>query len=224
MINKNNESKLPSRRELIDAIIYIIVSVLIISAGIAVLAVSAKSLSDAFLRASATYVTDISYAEREEARLMGLWQAEKSQEGRGKLLSAWQAEPGLVPAPPSHHREVRLSDLHLAGRIIHSEAHWEPHTGRQAVAQTILDRYYSNPNMSLEQIMRRPGAFVIANNRYGCAECLRAAREVLKYNKRPFPDYILLHFRSGVFHGRDWWAPHLMRLYGHTFYGWPRAG
>ena len=114
-------------------------------------------------------------------------------------------------------------EVYLLARMIHSEAHWEPWIGKIAVGQTALDRWDGNPNRTLTQILRHPGAFVIANNRHGCDECLRAARAVLEYGELALPDYYLFHFRSQTFHTRDWYQPYITHIYNHAFYGQPRS-
>ncbi|MCL2392930.1 MAG: hypothetical protein FWC66_10070 [Oscillospiraceae bacterium] len=158
-------------------------------------------------------------AERREIRIMDARMEAIEASNYREVLAGWQNPYGSSGFCAPDPRNISQADLRLAGRIVHSEAHWECELGKRAVAQTILDRYYANPNMSHVQIMRHPNAFVIARTQYGCAECLHAAAEVLRYGNRPFPEYILLHFRSGVNHDRDWWAPFLMRVGAHAFYG-----
>jgi len=120
-------------------------------------------------------------------------------------------------------RILNVSDyeVRLLARMIHAEARGEPYIGQIAVGQTAIDRWLGNPHMTLTQILRRPSAFVIARNH--CYTCLQAARDVLA-GARAIPNYQVFHFRSGRPNGctRDWWAPFLMRIYGHWFYGWPR--
>lgn len=128
----------------------------------------------------------------------------------------------IKPGPIVLSAVSPVPGIYWAARAVHSESHWEPHVGRQAVAQTVRDRWEANPHMTLEQIARHPGAFAIARNRYGCADCLRAAREVIEYGHSPIPGYVILHFRN-VPHQRDWFAPYVTTIYNHRFYGWPRS-
>jgi len=119
---------------------------------------------------------------------------------------------------------VTTSELYLLGRMIHRESHWEDYLGRLATAQTALDRLETNHagKKTLRGVLVQSGQFCIANNRYGCSECLQTAKDALD-GSFAVPNYYVLYFKQSKTE-KDWHSPYIMHIGNHAFYGIPRQG
>ena len=107
------------------------------------------------------------------------------------IVRAIETEPEL----PSW---VTQEDIDLMARVVMSEASILPFEGKQAVAQTIVNRFYSDkfPN-NIEAIVTAPYQYSTQDNGEPNAECYEAVDAALRYEGFP-PD--MYYFRTGHYH------------------------
>lgn len=93
---------------------------------------------------------------------------------------------------------VTQEDIDLMARVVMSEASVLPFEGKQAVAQTIINRFYSSkfPN-NIEAIVTAPYQYSTQDNGDPNQECYDAVDAALRYEGFP-PD--MYYFRAGHYH------------------------
>ena len=93
---------------------------------------------------------------------------------------------------------VTQEDIDLMARVVMSEASVLPFEGKQAVAQTIVNRFYSDkfPN-NIEAVIMAPNQYSTQDNGDPNEECYEAVDAALRYEGFP-PD--MYYFRTGHYH------------------------
>lgn len=89
-------------------------------------------------------------------------------------------------------------EIELMVRVVMSEASILPLEGKQAVAQTIINRMYSSkfPN-NIEAVINQPYQYSTADNGTPDSECYEAVEAACKYKAFPEDMY---YFRAGKYH------------------------
>jgi len=89
-------------------------------------------------------------------------------------------------------------EIELMARVVMSEASLLPIEGKQAVAQTIINRMLSSkfPN-SIEEVVNQPYQYSTADNGTPNSECYEAVEAACKYEGFPTDMY---YFRTGHYH------------------------
>lgn len=104
----------------------------------------------------------------------------------------------------------------LMARVVMSEASLLPIEGKQAVAQTIINRFFSDkfPN-NIEEVINQPYQYSTADNGTPDSECYEAVDAACKYEGFPTDMY---YFRTGHYHS---WAEDYCNI-GNTYFSTER--
>lgn len=99
---------------------------------------------------------------------------------------------------PDYRLHITDEERDLVARVVMSEASLLPIEGKQAVAQTIVNRFFSDkfPN-NIEAVCLQPNQYSTADNGDPDAECYEAVDAALTYIAFPENMY---YFRTGYYH------------------------
>lgn len=106
-------------------------------------------------------------------------------------------EPFVVSETTKYY-EPTEEEIDLMARVVMSEASILPLEGKQAVAQTIINRMYSSkfPN-NIEAVITQPYQYSTADNGTPDRECYEAVDAACRF--KAFPDD-MYYFRAGKYH------------------------
>jgi hypothetical protein len=107
-------------------------------------------------------------------------------------------EPYVVSKTTKYIYEATDEEKELMARVVMSEGSLLPLEGKQAIAQTIINRMRSSlfPN-NIEAVINQPYQYSTADNGDPDAECYEAVDAALKYEGFPIDMY---YFRTGHYH------------------------
>ncbi len=125
----------------------------------------------------------------------------------------------------SNHYAYTESELRMLAVVIHLEARGEPYACKLAVGNVVMNRVLASgyPGDTIAQVVKRPNQFCYNSAVKPNSECLKAARDVLKYEAWAVPQNTYF-FRASS--SRSDWGSHdyATRLGRTAFYRHSYAG